>query len=1031
MNLTNRKSIRGVFFVCSFLFLVILCSASTSASSGQLNEGLTISIQPELYVNKYSGVAGDCNEKDRVCAELIYSIASNLELGSAKVEIILPEGLILKGGSLKWSGTVNKTQPLHLGVIVEAVEDGTWDIGAFLVEEEMGVYARTLLPITIENGSIFVSEVDEDVDERVGDEPLDLSFAVSPSSIRNKDKSVGEDITTTITGRWFYYSKEYEINKPIKNAVIELWDEDSGDDDLILTSSTDSEGRFSFTIHNVDEDENGRLDVYLKIKADSSLGAAYVVKSNNDIYFKKTETVNNIRHGSYSFDDIIIPESVVGASFHILDVITDGYLFVNTLGVEEPPKKIKVKFASSVSNTAYMDSLIRIKKDSRGYQWLSSLILHEYGHYIMDIYAGIDYSFFSYCHDKGEVSPNCKHGFFTQEDAGAAWVEGWAYMFGTAVRCESGYDRCSVFIMPLKSGNSVSYLNIDMETLTNLLITAYNDGVISKPDTVEASVAAILYDIYDSNDELSIIPNAADALSLGFDEIWDITVNYDPPGSATFPRTIHDFWDGWLSIYGQRMELNEIFWANQVDKNEGPTIELLNRKDLVFTNGELDFSVIASDFDGHVSYVYAELKGKINAGDEWKTITIKTGYLIDPMYEETFKNIGYEYVVKPLDSGDLWEFSVSIPPLEYSSLEVGVNVYSVDNLGNSTKCYLGDDEYSIVVFVDRELPNAEITAPSRADYGDVYLRLKYGDDLSGVDSCRYRNNDELWSDWEPCLERKSWELSAYGENKVYYQVRDKAGNIQEDSTVVTFSPVNLVCAGGSDGDEGDPGAYGSIQSSTACEYTSIQEAIDDADEFDVILVEPGIYNEAQGITIDKKGIRLKGLRINGEMPVIYARGNHAITINKDGVVVEGLEIRGSSGTGIFIKSNGNTIDNCLVSENGYGIVLFRGESNVIKNSEIRDNKYIGLYSYFSRRSSFMTDSVHGNGYYGIFMYGSDKNIFSNCKILDNKYYGVVLYYSDNNEFYMSTISQGYYCGTLQYRCTGNTFSGTSGGVCTI
>lgn len=988
-------------------------------------ESIASWIKPEFSLNEYSGSIEGC-KGSRGCAELVYSVESGITLKNSKIKLILPKGISDKHGSLTWGGTLEKNNPTTMGVVVGALEDGNYDVTAILINSEIDLSIRTVLPVKVKNGVISIDNLDDQENDIVDNEEplaLEVGFTEVPNSIRVKDAS-SVDITTTISGRCFYYNKEYEINKPIKNAVIELWDEDSDTDDLISTSSTDSEGAFNFTIQNIDEDENGRLDIYIKIKAESSLGAGYVVKSTNGIFFKNTKTVDNIKYGSYTYEDIIVPESVVGASFHILDVITDAYNFVNALGVEQPPNKIRIKFSSKVPHTAYVGPEIRVKKGVREVQWQSSLILHEYGHYVMDTYSGIDHDFFSYCHDKGEVSPNCYHGFFTQEDEGAAWVEGWAHMFSTAVRCESGYEHCQVYVMPVISGNSVSYLNIDMETLTNLLISANQDGVLNKPDTVEASVAAILYDIYDSNDELSIIPNAGDSLSLGFDEIWDITVNYDPPGSSSFPRTIYDFWDGWLSTYGQRNELNDIYWANQVDKNEGPKIELLNQKDLVFTSGNIDISLSVTDVDGHVSYVYAELRGKIKGEDgEWKTIPVKTAYSIDPNYEETFKNIGYDYVVRPSNSGDLWEFSVSIPPMEYSSPEIGVNIYAMDNLANSTKFDLGDGEYSLVVYLDTEPPNVEITAPSEVDYGEVYLRLNYSDDLSGVDSCRCRNNDEPWLDWEPCFEGKSWELSKYGENTVYYQIRDKVGNIKEASTVVIFSPTNLVCSIQVLGENG-------INENPECEYTSIKEAIDNAEEFDTILVEPGVYNEENGISINKK-ISLKGLKINGETPVIYSRNNPAVTIYEDDAVLEGFEIKGSPGIGIFVKSSRNTIDSCKIYENGYGVILLRGKGNTIKDSEIEDNKYIGVYSYFSGKNRFVSDSIHGNGYYGMLMYGSDNNVFSDCKIGSNGYYGLLMYYSDNNMYNMGYVSQGVNCGALQYRCTGNTFYGMNGGVCTV
>ncbi len=101
------------------------------------------------------------------------------------------------------------------------------------------------------------------------------------------------------------------------------------------------------------------------------------------------------------------------------------------------------------------------------------------------------------------------------------------------------------------------------------------------------------------------------------------------------------------------------------------------------------------------------------------------------------------------------------------------------------------------VTVDGTEPTATITINSGATYTSlrsVSLDLSYFDGGSGVNGCRYGNAGGTWSEWQGCVGTRSWTLSSGdGTKTVYYEVRDRAGNVKQVSDTIvldTTAPLN-------------------------------------------------------------------------------------------------------------------------------------------------------------------------------------------------------------------------------------------------
>ena len=218
------------------------------------------------------------------------------------------------------------------------------------------------------------------------------------------------------------------------------------------------------------------------------------------------------------------------------------------------------------------------------------------------------------------------------------------------------------------------------------------------------------------------------------------------------------------------------------------------------------------------------------------------------------------------------------------------------------------------------------------------------------------------------------------------------------------------------------------------DYTSIQEAINNAKPGSTIYVKKGIYSE---IIIIKKQINLVGedkdstlispiseknkyaiclgapditiqsCSIKNGAPGLYTNGIRIISSRTEvrncnvfdtpvGIAIwtsnniidnchfwnckdEGIALIGSS----YSDCNNNTIKNCVFYENCDGIELQHSSSNTILNCTFYDNSHSGI------------DAITSS---------NDKNTISNCKIYNNEVHGIYLSASSENQIIDCFIS---------------------------
>jgi parallel beta-helix repeat protein len=195
-------------------------------------------------------------------------------------------------------------------------------------------------------------------------------------------------------------------------------------------------------------------------------------------------------------------------------------------------------------------------------------------------------------------------------------------------------------------------------------------------------------------------------------------------------------------------------------------------------------------------------------------------------------------------------------------------------------------------------------------------------------------------------------------------------------------------------------------------YTKIQDAIDNASDGDTVFVYHNSMPYYENILVDKS-IRLIGEDRN--TTIIDGHGIRNVTlITADNVVISDFTLQhsgdynlyGYSDSGVFLLSNGDTINGNIIKDNRNGICTRNSKNNTIVHNVISNNisnhSYDGIELFNSTNNRFenntISDSVAGidveNGNENTII----DNVFINCLIIS-----IYFYYCNNNCISHNTI----------------------------
>ena len=347
------------------------------------------------------------------------------------------------------------------------------------------------------------------------------------------------------------YPDKYKNSHPIRYAYVGIYAEDKNDnpldDHLLGQTHTDQKGDYAVILPN---DGQAAGSIYVKVLTQGVSGAYPESTSRicvlRDAVLKETYSLSSAVHPHpQAASGIINLTSPSQGGFMVFDSITEGFCKAKTaLDIEMP--EISVYWPSEDGDT-YFDPCnleIHVSRDDRRDR---DVIMHEYGHYIADIYGvGL-----------GPVGDNPIHFWdldLRQEPVwrsdehamNLAFREAWATVFCIASQFgdstypgsgDSKYDD---------GDEGASWANkVDLKN--------YNTGQHSPGQYFENMNAGALWDIFSiinsgvSDDDAPAEPS----LSM----IWAISRDYKPDN-------IIGFWNSWFQEYDYEQKLRSIFSAH-------------------------------------------------------------------------------------------------------------------------------------------------------------------------------------------------------------------------------------------------------------------------------------------------------------------------------------------------------------------------------------------------------------------------------------------------------------------------------------
>jgi parallel beta-helix repeat protein len=204
-------------------------------------------------------------------------------------------------------------------------------------------------------------------------------------------------------------------------------------------------------------------------------------------------------------------------------------------------------------------------------------------------------------------------------------------------------------------------------------------------------------------------------------------------------------------------------------------------------------------------------------------------------------------------------------------------------------------------------------------------------------------------------------------------------------------------------------------------YSDIQDAIDNADDGDMVFVYDGVYEE--NIKVNKN-IQLIGENRN---TTIIDGGNKrdVVKLTADGVTVKGFTIRNGGSTfgyagGILLDPSSNSVisDNIIIDNELYGIWVLENESsyttisnNIISGNGKEETGGLNIWLYQSSHNTISGNIIEkGIGYGLAICYWSTRTTVTGNIIADNRLEGIKSRYCFDNNIYGNTIKNNNYFG---------------------
>ncbi|MEA1945424.1 MAG: NosD domain-containing protein, partial [Euryarchaeota archaeon] len=232
------------------------------------------------------------------------------------------------------------------------------------------------------------------------------------------------------------------------------------------------------------------------------------------------------------------------------------------------------------------------------------------------------------------------------------------------------------------------------------------------------------------------------------------------------------------------------------------------------------------------------------------------------------------------------------------------------------------------------------------------------------------------------------------------------------------------------------GVYGettiTVDDSGGADYTSIQEAVYNANDGDTILVHAGTYTENVDV---KKQLTIKSESGNPDDTIVHAANpnDHVFYVTADNVTISDFRVTGANGIGKHgIHLEGVVecaVINNIVSNNWCGIYLLDSRKNTLRDNTVKSNNNYGIFLVKSGNNNMNNNTVNSNNRYGIALDTSDNNNLSDNTVHSNDEHGIALVDHSshnrmrNNRIFNNTYNFGGFSGSINDIDTSNTVDG--------
>ena len=183
-------------------------------------------------------------------------------------------------------------------------------------------------------------------------------------------------------------------------------------------------------------------------------------------------------------------------------------------------------------------------------------------------------------------------------------------------------------------------------------------------------------------------------------------------------------------------------------------------------------------------------------------------------------------------------------------------------------------------------------------------------------------------------------------------------------------------------------------------YTSIQDAIDNASNGDTIFVYSGLYFE--NIVVNKS------VNIVGEekhTTIIDGGGIYTVLrVDADSVEIKELSIAHSLNKGISLRSNFNKVSDTIIYDCFYGIMIRDSQDNEIIHNNISGALNGIVFRYDSENNSIVLNKISNNEYGIVLDHYSENNLIINNMVRNSVRYGIYnIGQSRNNLIYHNSF----------------------------